>query len=240
MKVMISQPMYFPWAGFISQMALADIIIWLDDVKFSKGSFTNRIQVKTPNGIKWMSIPLVGKGSGKKICDLKISNANIPKKHKSLLINSFSNADYNSKVMEIFENVWEDKLPLIDTLIKSAESVADVIGVSAYKSFKASEFNINESGSNRVLELVKVVSGDTYITGHGASNYLNHFDFESSGISVQYMNYNLKKWPQSYGNFTPYVTALDLIAYVKTSLCFEHLVPRSIPWQTFIEQDKRT
>ena len=64
--VMISQPMYFPWAGFIAQMALADVMIWLDDVQFSKGSFTNRIQVKTASGpIKWMSIPLEGKGSGK-------------------------------------------------------------------------------------------------------------------------------------------------------------------------------
>ena len=40
--VVISQPMYFPWVGFLSQISMASTIIWLDDVQFSKGSFTNR------------------------------------------------------------------------------------------------------------------------------------------------------------------------------------------------------
>ncbi|MFT7595258.1 MAG: hypothetical protein ACI8R4_002586 [Paracoccaceae bacterium] len=45
-RVVISQPMYFPWAGFLAQLALADVRIWLDDAQFSNGSFTNRVQVK--------------------------------------------------------------------------------------------------------------------------------------------------------------------------------------------------
>lgn len=44
-RVVISQPMYFPWFGFMAQMSLADVFIWLDDAQFSKGSFTNRVQV---------------------------------------------------------------------------------------------------------------------------------------------------------------------------------------------------
>ena len=57
-RVVISQPMYFPWFGFMAQMSLADVFIWLDDAQFSKGSFTNRVQVKTDNGLTWMSVPL--------------------------------------------------------------------------------------------------------------------------------------------------------------------------------------
>ena len=30
--VVISQPMYFPWVGFLSQISMASTIIWLDDV----------------------------------------------------------------------------------------------------------------------------------------------------------------------------------------------------------------
>ena len=47
--VVISQPMYFPWVGFLSQISMASTIIWLDDVQFSKGSFTNRVQIKNSN-----------------------------------------------------------------------------------------------------------------------------------------------------------------------------------------------
>ena len=92
--VMISQPMYFPWVGFIAQMALADVMIWLDDVQFSKGSFTNRIQVKTAAGPKWMSIPLKDKGSKILIRDIEMIDDTTPKRHKDFLYNTFNKATY--------------------------------------------------------------------------------------------------------------------------------------------------
>ena len=48
--VVISQPMYFPWPGFFELIAAADVYVHLDDVQFSKGGFTNRIQLKTVQG----------------------------------------------------------------------------------------------------------------------------------------------------------------------------------------------
>ena len=45
--VVISQPMFFPWVGMFEQIALADVYVHYDDVQFSKGSFTNRVQLKT-------------------------------------------------------------------------------------------------------------------------------------------------------------------------------------------------
>ena len=50
MNIVISQPMYFPWMGFFQQIAIADVFIFYSDVQFSKGSFTNRVQIKTSNG----------------------------------------------------------------------------------------------------------------------------------------------------------------------------------------------
>ena len=59
MRVVISQSMYFPWVGMLEQIRLADVFIHYDDVQFSKGSFSNRVQVKQPDGTSaWMTIPL--------------------------------------------------------------------------------------------------------------------------------------------------------------------------------------
>lgn len=63
-SVVISQPMYLPWAVFLAHLSLADVVIWLDDAQFSKGSFTNRIQIQKPTGVGWLSI-LVVKSLGK-------------------------------------------------------------------------------------------------------------------------------------------------------------------------------
>ena len=54
--------------------------------------------------------------------------------------------------------------------------------------------------------------GDVYVTGHGAKNYLDHEAFERGGVHVEYMDYQRRAYPQLHGEFTPYVSILDLIA----------------------------
>ena len=56
--VVVSQPMLFPWVGLFEQIRLADVFVYYDDVAFSKGSFFNRVQIKTSRGSKWLTVPL--------------------------------------------------------------------------------------------------------------------------------------------------------------------------------------
>ena len=74
------------------------------------------------------------------------------------------------------------------------------------------DLGIDGKGSQRVLDIVKAVRGNTYITGHGASKYLDHGIFEDAGITVEYMKYMLQPYSQLNGEFTPYTTGLDLVA----------------------------
>ena len=62
------------------------------------------------------------------------------------------------------------------------------------------------------MALVKELDGETYITGHGARNYLDHELFEEAGVRVEYMKYNQTEYRQLHGAFTPFVSILDLIA----------------------------
>jgi hypothetical protein len=229
--------MYFPWVGFMAQMALADVMIWLDDVQFSKGSFTNRVQVKTPTGRNWMSVPLVGKGNRVLIRDLATTDNTTPIRHKALLRNTLGKAAYGKEMLQAFEAAWTPQAPLVDTLIQSAEVMADAIGLPLRRTLRASEMNIAGSGSERVLALVKSVGGDKYITGHGARKYLDHVAFDDGGVGVHYMDYGPVPWPQEHGTFTPYVTALDLIAYIPADARQSHLAPRTLAWQTFMAQN---
>src|SRR5690606_21435204 len=43
--VAIHQPNYAPWLGYFHKLAQADVFVFLDDAQFSKGSYTNRVQV---------------------------------------------------------------------------------------------------------------------------------------------------------------------------------------------------
>src|SRR5205807_669864 len=78
----------------------------------------------------------------------------------------------------------------------------------------SSSFEFQGSSSQKLISIVKHFGGTRYLTGYGAANYLDHEAFEREGIAVEYMNYALSPYQQFHGDFTPYVTILDLIAHV--------------------------
>jgi hypothetical protein len=75
----------------------------------------------------------------------------------------------------------------------------------------------------------------TYITGHGAKNYLEHELFERNGIDVEYMDYQCVAYPQLHGEFIPYVTGLDVIANCGRSGA-KFISPLTKNWRKFINE----
>ncbi|OYW52150.1 MAG: hypothetical protein B7Y80_20505 [Hyphomicrobium sp. 32-62-53] len=232
LRVVISQPMYLPWAGFFAQVALADVLIWLDDAQFSKGSFTNRVQVKVAESIKWLSIPLMASGSFKAIRDLSASKAGWANAHRALLSQALKDRPHRAYALSLFDELPSNG-PLVDFLIASAEAPALAMGLRPNRIFRSSALKVPGNATERVLSLVQAVNGTEYITGHGALAYLNHQLFEENSIKVSYMDYAPLPWPQGPGSFTPYVTILDLLASVGPLQAQNHLNPQTMEWRYF-------
>ena len=231
--VAISQPMLFPWPGFFEQMMLADVWLWLDDVQFSRGSFTNRIQIRHDGAIKWMTIPLVGKGSFQRIRDL-VSTGDFRDSHISLMRQAYARAPFVKDAIAIMEEVYAQET-LCDLLITSSEAPARWLGLgTGQRRVCTSAMNVGGVSWQRVLELVRAVAGDTYLTGHGAANYLDHESFEAAGVAVEYMAYSKTPWAQGGAVFTPYVSILDLIAHTGRG-AVAYLHPAKLPWCAFLE-----
>lgn len=215
-NVVISQSMYFPWVGFLEQIALSDVFVRYDDVQFSKGSFTNRVQIKTPAGIRWMSVPLKDLHLGQRICEVQLPPDNLwREQHIGKLAHAYGNAPHRDEMLALATSVLyssEDQ-NLGDLAFKSTYALAQYFGLSDRVQWRnVSAMSIGGSGSARVLEVVKSVGGTRYITGHGARHYLDHEAFEAAGVEVRYMQYSCKAYPQLHGEFTPFVSALDLAA----------------------------
>src|ERR1700677_4688611 len=93
--VVISQPMFFPWPGFLEQVACADVLVHYDDVQFSKGSFTNRVQVKTAQGVKWMTVPLQDLRLGDSIMETHVKpTCDWGPRHLALLSQAYKSAPF--------------------------------------------------------------------------------------------------------------------------------------------------
>jgi hypothetical protein len=131
-----------------------------------------------------------------------------------MLRQAYAAAPYVKDMLRLVRDTFDANPRSIGDLSRlSMLSLYDYFGLKYRKCIQdIKELGIPGAGSNRVLEIVLRLGGNTYITGHGARNYLDHEAFERVGVAVQYMNYNCLQYQQLHGQFTPYVSALDLVA----------------------------
>ncbi|MEG4245606.1 WbqC family protein [Microcoleus sp. MON2_D6] len=236
MKIVISQPMFFPWVGLFEQIQLADIYVHYNDVQFSKGSFVNRVQIKTNKGSQWLTVPLQNLTLGQEIREVELSQKKWRASHLAFLSQSYAKAPYKNDMIKLVEQVYKnDYTNMSELAIASIETVCSYLGIGNHTNFLySSHLGIEGKSDQRVLEIVKYLKGTTYVTGHGARNYLDHELFEGEGVTVEYMNYQKKAYPQLHGGFTPYVSVLDLIANVGQE-GGKVISPTTINWKEFLK-----
>lgn len=215
--VVISQPMFFPWVGLFEQIRLADVYVHYDDAQFSKGGFSNRVQLKTSHGSRWLTVPLQDLHLGQAINEVRLqAKQRWQPAHLALLEQAYRRAPHRDAMLALVKDVYAlDAKSLSDIATRSIHAVCHYFGLEMGRRFlRSSDLGIPGAGSRRVLDVVKSVGGDTYITGHGARHYLDHEMFEDAGVQVRYMSYLKTPYPQLHGDFTPFVSILDLVANV--------------------------
>lgn len=233
-NIVISQPMFLPWIGIFEQLNLCDIFVHYDDVQFPQGrSFINRVQIKTKDGIQWLIVPIDRKNSKKLINETLISyNENWQDKHISIIKQSFSKTKYKNDILNLIEEIYSKKFETISELnIYTFELIANYFEFSK-KFIHSSSLNTTTNSSQKLVDIVKKLNANRYITGLGGLNYIDYNLFEKENISLEYMNYSLNSYNQMFGTFTPYVTILDLIAnHGKNGK--KYINSKSIYWKEF-------
>lgn len=238
MRVVVSQSMYFPWVGFLEQLRLADIFVRYDDVQFSKGSFTNRVQIKTPTGPRWLTVPLRRIHLGQRIDQVHLKEStDWRSQHREMLRQAYLQAPFREEMLGLVDGVFAQPATTIsDISHASAMALANYLGLSSnLRVLDSAALDIRGNSSQRVLDIVLSVGGDVYITGHGARNYLDHGLFENSSVAVKYMQYRHTPYPQLYGNFTPYVSGLDLVANCGPE-GVKNIQSEAIKWREFFNE----
>ena len=232
--------MFFPWLGLFDQMRMADVWVHYDDVQFSKGSFTNRVQIKGGNGIQWLSVPIEANSLKTEIqsCRTVAPQRWQPKMIRTLE-HVYAGAQFRALMLDVATrglSTGTDRLA--ELAIAGMEEVRIQLEIGEGCEFsRSSDLDISGSGTDRVLEVVKHYKGERYITGHGARNYLDHERFEREGISVEYLDYKIEPYPQKGDDFTPYVSALDAIAHCGPKAA-SHLASKTLSWREYVETPK--
>jgi len=236
-KVVISQPMYFPWYGHLEQIKHCDIYVFYDDVQFSRGFF-NRVQLKAGDSQRWMTVPLEGGESRKPINQHQPSGSeDWISSHKNLFRQLYEEHPFYANAMNLLEATLhshnsQDSLARLSE--HSTRALAKTFELNHTCFMRSSDLNIGGKGSQRLVDICKHLGATEYITGHGASKYMDHSLFEESGISVSYISYGKSPYPQHSGHtFIPYVSSLDCIANCGHN-SYNYLSGSLVSWKEFL------
>ncbi|MDP4026009.1 WbqC family protein [Methylobacterium sp. NEAU 140] len=232
-KIVVLQPLFLPWIGVFEQIKMADIYVHYDDVQLPFGrSFTNRVQLKTGPSTSWLTAPIERQYANVLIKQVKFAEERWRTKHLERIRHIYSKARYFDTMFELVREIYHyDTSCLADFNINALEFLARWLKLNP-RFIRSSEIGLEGSGTERLLKICMALGGSTYITGHGAANYLDHSRFDEHHVQVEYINYKKISYAQLAGDFTPYVSIIDAIANlgegVSSLLCSE-----TMSWKDF-------
>jgi hypothetical protein len=218
--VVITQSNYIPWRGYFDLLRSADEVVMLDCVQYTRSDWRNRNLIKTERRLKWLTIPVKLKGRfGQAVDETEIADRNWVKKHLRAIEFAYSQALFYGEVAgwlsDMLEAVSADRM-LSQVNEYTLAMICQRLGIST--SFRRSADIIERSrlrsmqATERLVEIVKALGADRYLTGPTARAYLDTKRFDAAGIEVVWMNYdNYPPYPQLWGEFEPCVSIVDLL-----------------------------
>jgi len=216
MNCVILQPSYIPWRGYFHQIQKADLFIFYDDVQYDKHGWRNRNRIKNHQGGQWLTIPVHNIGAvieHTPINQIEIAwEQTLAERHLRAIQQSYQKAPYYKDHTDWLGEVYERRPALLaDFTIQLTIEITRKLGIQHTRFIRSSELAISGQKTGRLIQILNAVGASHYISGPSARDYIEDDLFQKAGITLEYMEYNYKEYPQLYPPFDPYVSILDLL-----------------------------
>jgi hypothetical protein len=214
LRVGIIQSSYVPWRGYFDFIQSVDLFVFYDDVQYSTGSWRNRNRLKTPDGLKWLTVPVKTR-LGLAIDEVPIEHSHPwQEQNRGLIKASLGRCPFFEEARSIWEEAVGHNDPTISQLnVRLTRMLCDYLRIRTKFGFSRT-YGLSGTKTQRLIALLKQLGASTYLSGPSAKGYLDEDLFRSSGIRLEYKSYDYNPYLQLWGGFDGAVSILDLIANV--------------------------
>jgi hypothetical protein len=213
-KVAIVQSNYLPWKGYFDLIAAVDEFILYDDMQYTRRDWRNRNQIKTPQGLRWLTVPVKVKGKyHQTIRETEIDGVNWTKTHWMSLWQNYRRAKHFEAIARELEPFYlqtehSHLSQLNRTLI---EWVCSKLGIKT-KISNSWDYRLINGKTERLADLCGQAGAHEYISGPAARGYIDETIFAEQGIKLTWFDYTgYPEYPQLWGDFIHTVSIVDLL-----------------------------
>lgn len=198
---------------FFAKVLACDKFILVDHVQFVKKEWQNRNKIKTENGPKWLTVPVLVKGKFEQnINEVEINNnEKWQREHWGAIEFNYVKAPYFKDYKDFFEGVYKKKWnKLLDLNRSIIEFILDKLGIKK-KIILSSSLNLTCKSTDLLIEMCKKMNGDTYLSGHQAMDYVDLEKFKKNNLKHVFMEFNYPTYEQQFGDFLPNLSIIDAL-----------------------------
>ncbi len=215
MIIAIHQPNYLPYPGFFDKMRQSDLFVIYDDAQFNKGDFHHRNKIRIFQGWKWLTVPVEKKLIP--INEISIRNELAIKdeiwqnNHYKLIVDNYEETPffhiYKKELKEIYSRKYSRLIDLNMSLINFLKNAFDI----DTKLVLSSELGLKSKSTQRLIDIVKALEGDVYLSGPMGRKYLDIALFNNEEIEVTFQHFKHPVYKQFYSGFIPNLSAIDAL-----------------------------
>ena len=213
-KVAIVQSNYIPWKGYFDLIAAVDEMIIYDDMQYTRRDWRNRNKIKTPQGVQWLTVPVVSKGKyHQSIRDTEIDGKEWCLSHWKTLELNYGRAACFPEIAEWVKPLYTEK---IHTHISELNRlfIDEICKYLNIKTLITCSWDYSPKGgrTERLADLCAQAGGSEYISGPAAKDYIDEGIFMEMGIKLSWFNYEeYTEYSQLWGGFVHEVSILDVL-----------------------------
>ena len=216
MKIGIMQPYYFPYIGYWQLMNAVDKYIVYDDVNYIKGGWINRNRLLNNGSPMYFNVKMANSSPNLLINQVLVADDDVYKgKQVKTLEMLYKKAPYFNECKDIIETIIMDKEQNLAKYLYN-----QIIKISRFLDMKTEiimSSNITKNnllkGKDKVIEIVKLLNGDTYINAAGGTELYAKEEFKQNGISLQFIKANEISYTQYKNEFVPNLSIIDVLMF---------------------------
>lgn len=204
------QPNYLPGLSVVEKVRDADAVVWLDEVQYTHGGWSNRNKV----GGAWLTVPIQRTTNMASFNEVRISEHRQWRlRHSRTLLQCYGNAaePLVAEIERNFRLLVGLNLACLRVLCAGLEIDTPWVFQSHLDGGSAVRATSDEQTellpiSERLAMMVEEVGGDVYLSGPSGRNYLSEEPFHERGIEVSYYEWSREN-PCAVGALSSYAVA---------------------------------
>jgi hypothetical protein len=213
-RIALLQSNYIPWKGYFDIIRSVDEFILFDEVQYTRSDWRNRNRIKTPQGTRWLTIPVNLSGKfGQAISETQVSNPDWPIAHWDTIKSNCSHAPFFAPYGDpVRQALLSSRDPYLSVINRGLiEFVCRILKISTPIT-SSTQYAQDPGRTERLISICRQAGATHYLSGPAAKAYLKEDLFTAAGIKVDFADYSdYPQYPQLHGRFEHSVSVIDLL-----------------------------